>query len=116
MNENIKKLTAAAVSISMAIACVAGCGGKKAETAQKQEIRAEVIKAEEMAAPEHSKTAGNSPEHKKIPVNFFTEKTKKSALCSHQRTDIIKGGRDIRQPSQVKYITFLLKNQGGILL
>lgn len=60
MNENIKKLTAAAVSISMAIACVAGCGGKKAETAQKQEIRAEVIKAEEMAAPEHSKTAGKN--------------------------------------------------------
>ena len=35
-------------------------------------------------AQPHSKTAGNSHKNKKIPVNFFTEKTKKSALCGNR--------------------------------
>lgn len=60
MNENMKKITAAALSVSLGLACVAGCNGKKAEKAAKQEIMAEVQKAEEMAAPEHSKTSGKN--------------------------------------------------------
>ena len=60
MNENMKKITAAVVSMSMVMACIAGCNGKKADNAAKQEMKAEVQKAEEMAAPEHSKTAGKN--------------------------------------------------------
>ncbi len=60
MNMSLKKFAAAAVSVSMVMACVAGCGAKNSETVAKNEMLADVAKAEEIAALEHSTTAGKT--------------------------------------------------------
>lgn len=65
MKENIKKITAVAVSAAFVFAALTGCGGKKADIAVKEEKDAkteesDVDKAEEMAAPEHSSTSGKN--------------------------------------------------------
>ena len=65
MKENVKKITAVAVSAAFVFAALTGCGGKKADIAVKEEKDAkteesDVDKAEEMAAPEHSSTSGKN--------------------------------------------------------
>jgi putative membrane protein len=65
MKKSIKKIAVAALSMCMVIASSAGCGGKKAEEVAKNEIKidsekADMEKAEEMAAAEHSSTSGKN--------------------------------------------------------
>lgn len=79
MNGNIRKIMALVISVSLVVACISGCGVKNAEDVAKKEMRAEVEKAEEMAAPEHSTTAGKAETVYIIKNGDGTEKTIVSA-------------------------------------
>ena len=87
MKENMRKITAVALSAAMIITAFTGCGEKKAQPVAKEETDAAQNnddkdgreKAEEMAAPEHSSTSGKNETVYVIKNSDGTKKTIVSA-------------------------------------
>ncbi len=87
MKENMRKITAVALSAAMIVTAFTGCGEKKAEPVAKEEPDATQNndekdgreKAEEMAAPEHSSTSGKNETVYVIKNSDGTKKTIVSA-------------------------------------
>ena len=87
MKENMRKITAVALSAAMIVTAFTGCGEKKAEPVAKEETDATQNndekdgreKAEEMAAPEHSSTSGKNETVYVIKNSDGTKKTIVSA-------------------------------------
>ena len=90
MKENMRKITAVALSAVMIVSAFTGCGKKKAEPVMKEETDAtqnndendeknDMKKAEEMAAPEHSSTSGKNETVYVIKNSDGTKKTIVSA-------------------------------------
>lgn len=87
MKENMRKITAVALSAAMFVTAFTGCGEKKAEPVAKEEPDATQNndekdgreKAEEMAAPEHSSTSGKNETVYVIKNSDGTKKTIVSA-------------------------------------
>ncbi len=87
MKENMRKITAVALSAAMIVTAFTGCGEKKAEPVAKEEPDATQNndekdgreKAEEMAAPEHSSTSGKNETVYVIKSSDGTKKTIVSA-------------------------------------
>jgi putative membrane protein len=83
MKENMRKITAVALSAAMIVTAFTGCGEKKAEPVAKEEPDATQNndekdgreKAEEMAAPEHSSTSGKNETVYVIKNSDGTKKT-----------------------------------------
>ena len=116
MKDNIKKLTAAAVSVSMIVACLTGCGGKKATEVSKDEMKAEVEKAEELAAPEHSADAGKTETVYIIRNSDGTSKTIVSEwLKNPSGSDVMNDVAILENIEVVKGDVKLDKNENGNL-
>ena len=126
MKKNLKKIAATAVCMSMVIACVTGCDGKKAESAVKEEIKAEeqqkekekadIEKAEEMAAPEHSSTSGKNETVYIIKESDGTKKTIVSEwLKNPSGGTTMKDVADLDNIEVVKGDAKLEKNENGDL-
>ncbi len=87
MKENMRKITAVALSAAMIVTAFTGCGEKKAEPVAKEEPDATQNndekdgreKAEELAAPEHSSTSGKNETVYVIKNSDGTKKTIVSA-------------------------------------
>ena len=124
MKENMRKITAVALSAAMIVSAFTGCGEKKAEPVAKEETAASQNddekdgreKAEEMAAPEHSSTSGKNETVYIIKNSDGTKKTivsewLKNPSGAASMTDVA----DLNDIEVVKGDARLEKNENGKL-
>lgn len=125
MKENMRKITAVALSAVMIVSAFTGCGKKKAEPVMKEETDAtqnndendeknDMKKAEEMAAPEHSSTSGKNETVYVIKNSDGTKKTIVSAwLKNPDGSASMKDVSDLENIEVVKGDAKMEKNENG---
>ena len=123
MKENIKKITALALSAALIVTALTGCGEKKNETVMKEEThtaqndddeKTGMEKAEEMAAPEHSSTSGKNETVYVIKNGNGTKKTIVSAwLKNPNGAATVKDVTDLENIEIVKGDGKLEQNENG---
>ena len=126
MKENMRKISAVALSAAMIFTAFTGCGEKKAAPVMKEETDATqnddkdekngLEKAEEMAAPEHSSTSGKNETVYVIKNSDGTKKTIVSAwLKNPDGSATMKDVADLENIEIVKGDGKLEKNENGII-
>jgi putative membrane protein len=125
MKENMRKITAVALSAVMIVSAFTGCEKKKAEPVMKEETDAtqnndendeknDMKKAEEMAAPEHSSTSGKNETVYVIKNSDGTKKTIVSAwLKNPNGSASMKDVSDLENIEVVKGDAKMEKNENG---
>lgn len=126
MKENMRKISAVALSAAMIFTAFTGCGEKKAAPVMKEETDATqnddkdekngLEKAEEMAAPEHSSTSGKNETVYVIKNSDGTKKTIVSAwLKNPAGSATMKDVADLENIEIVKGDGKLEKNENGTI-